>query len=353
VTVRVLVVDDSPVTRSLICSVLAADPEIEVVGQSGSGEQALEALPGLRPDLVTLDVEMPGIGGLETLRRIRVLDRYLPVIMFSSLTLGGASATLDALALGADDYVAKPTGAATRADALAAVADQLLPKLRSLGARRAWRALAKDRSAAPAGPPAGTPVPGPRGPVAVLGIGASTGGPEVLTKLVPALPADLPVPVVIVQHMPALFTSLLAQRLDRASTLAVREAVADEELRPGHVYIAPGDRHLTVERVAGRVLARLDDGPRLHHARPAVDRLFRSLPAAYADQVLALVLTGMGNDGLLGCQAVQSAGGRLAVQDEQSAAVWGMPGAVVGAGLPCDTVQLDDIAGYLVRAVRR
>ena len=184
-------------------------------------------------------------------------------------------------------------------------------------------------------------------------MGASTGGPEALTRIIPALPADLPVPVVVVQHMPALFTALLAQRLDRAAATTVTEAVEGEPLRRGHVYLAPGDRHLTLVRDGGHVVVRLDDGPRLHHARPAVDRLLRSLPEVHGARSLAVVLTGMGQDGLVGCQAVHSAGGRLMVQDEATSTVWGMPGAVVGAGLPCETVPLDQLATRIVQAVVR
>jgi two-component system, chemotaxis family, protein-glutamate methylesterase/glutaminase len=377
VTVRVLVVDDSALARSLITSVLAGDPEVEVVGQCGSGEQALGAARDLRPDLVTLDVEMPGMDGLETLRRLRVDDRSLPVIMFSSLTVSGAAATLDALAMGADDYVAKPSGATSRDEALEGMGRDLLPRVKALAARRTWRRGetghgvpdAPSRDVAPPAershpaPPAVQHLSGagarprPAGfagtaPVSVVAIGCSTGGPDALARLLPALPGDLPVPVLVVVHMPAVFTRLLAKRLDRACALTVREAADGEPLEAGTVYVAPGDRHLTVERVAQGVVARLDDGPKLHFARPAVDPLLRSLPAAYGARALALVLTGMGQDGLAGAEEVHAAGGVVAVQDEESSAVWGMAGSVARAGLAAERLDPVGLARFAVRAVR-
>lgn len=366
-TVHVLVVDDSSVARSLIKVALAADPEIEVVGECSSGEEALAIIPALQPDLVTLDIEMPGIGGLETVRRIRELDKFLPVVMFSSLTLAGADATLEALTLGADDYATKPSGMSNRAEAIATMADDLLPKIKALAARRAWRTLRRanvataarleQRAIDSARRPHGSSGQRPQGrragrtPVAVVAIGASTGGPEALGRILPALPADLPVPVVVVQHMPELFTALMAGRLDRRSVVTVREAQDREQLQPGVVYIAPGGRHLSVQQRGAEVVAHLDDGPKLHSSRPAVDRLFSSLPAAYGDRVLGLILTGMGRDGLLGCRAVHSAGGRVAVQDEESSAVWGMPGAVAEAGLATESLDVARIADFVTKAV--
>jgi two-component system, chemotaxis family, protein-glutamate methylesterase/glutaminase len=377
VTVRVLVVDDSALARSLITTVLARDPEVEVVGQAGSGEQALGAAQDLRPDLVTLDVEMPGMDGLETLRRLRDVDRSLPVIMFSSLTVTGAAATLDALAMGADDYVAKPSGATSRDEALEGMSQDLLPRVKALAARRTWRRGEPGRGAPDApfpdvAPPAGLSHPAPPaaqqplvdgaarsprrrtagGGVSVVAVGCSTGGPDALAQLLPALPGDLPVPVLVVVHMPAVFTRLLSQRLDRASALSVREAEDGEPLRAGIAYVAPGDRHLTVERAGAGVVARLDDGPKQHFARPAVDPLLRSLPAAYGSRALALVLTGMGHDGLVGAAEVQAAGGLVVVQDEASSAVWGMAGAVARAGLAAEMLDPAGLARYVARAVR-
>jgi two-component system chemotaxis response regulator CheB len=377
VTVRVLVVDDSALARSLITTVLARDPEVEVVGQAGSGEQALGAARELRPDLVTLDVEMPGMDGLETLRRLRDVDRSLPVIMFSSLTVTGATATLDALAMGADDYVAKPSGATSRDEALEGMSHDLLPRVKALAARRTWRRGEPGRGAPDApsrdvAPPAGLSHPAPSAAqqvlddgtrrryrrrtgsnaVSVVAIGCSTGGPDALAQLLPALPGDLPVPVLVVVHMPSVFTRLLAQRLDRSCALGVREAADGEPLRPGVVYVAPGDRHLTVERPPTGAVARLDDGPKLHFARPAVDPLLCSLPAAYGPRALALVLTGMGHDGLAGAREVHAAGGLVAVQDEESSAVWGMAGAVARAGIAAELLDPVGLARYVVRTVR-
>lgn len=338
--IRALVVDDSAVLRRLISNVLASDPEIEVVGTAVDGLDAIEKVDLLRPDVVTLDVEMPRLDGLGAVKEISARHPRLPVIMFSTLTEKGAGATLQALSNGASDYVAKPTGATSFADALDTVRDELLPRVKALTAARRMSAAAN-------------PVPRPRAtpPVRavpeVLVIACSTGGPDALSKVLAGLPATFGVPVLVTQHMPPVFTAQFADRLDRVSPLSVREAADGDLVRRGEVLVAPGDFHLRLTRSAGTVRAALDQGPRENFCRPAADPLLRSAAELYGAGVLCLVLTGMGSDGLEGARVVVDGGGRVVVQDEATSVVWGMPGAVAGAGLAHEVLPLDAIAPRL------
>jgi two-component system chemotaxis response regulator CheB len=342
--VSVLVVDDSVVVRKLVTQILDADPDLRVVGTAANGRIALEKLSLLAPDIVTLDIEMPDMDGLETLAALRKIAPRLPVIMFSTLTERAAASTLDALALGASDYVTKPTQLKNPAEALEAVRQQLVPKIKALTGRTRRAPLATAPSASR---PVGVrPVQRRIGPPArphVLAIGSSTGGPDALATLVAKLPAGLPVPIVVVQHMPPLFTRLFAQRLDRLTGLTVREAVDREQLRPGEMLIAPGDRHLTLRRDGDRVVTVLNDGMPENHCRPAVDVLFRGVVEVYGANVLSLILTGMGQDGLRGGERVVEAGGALWAQDQATSVVWGMPGAVVNAGLASRVLPAPEI----------
>ncbi|WP_309135324.1 chemotaxis-specific protein-glutamate methyltransferase CheB [Cellulomonas sp.] len=367
---RVLVVDDSVVVRRLVTEVLSRDPRIDVVGVAANGRIALTKVEQLAPDLVTMDVEMPEMDGISAVRAMRAAGHRQPVIMFSTLTERGAEATLDALQAGATDYVTKPGSTASMADALAEVAAQLIPRI---------LALAPPRTAAPAAAPAPAPAPapaapaapvrpgrdaaptarasavelrpaGPALPVRLVAVGSSTGGPEALSRLVGALPV-LPVPLVVVQHMPPVFTRQLAARLDRLGPVRVHEAEQDQPLEPGHAYIAPGDRHLTVRYVAGALVAHLDDGPPVNYCRPAVDVLLRSAVDAVRGELLAVVLTGMGADGRAGAEAVVQAGGTVLVQDEPTSVVWGMPGAVATAGWAHAVLPLGEIADAVTGTV--
>lgn len=346
--VRVLVVDDAVVVRRLVTEALASDPMIEVVGTAANGRIALSKLDQINPDVVTLDIEMPEMDGLATLRELRRVRPKLPVIMCSTLTERGGVATLDALALGANCYVTKPSGHANPAEALARLREQLVPKVRSLAGMRQGQPEALRTPVRPAGAPL-RPVPPSDGRVDVLVIGVSTGGPNALAALLPTIPADCPVPIVIVQHMPPLFTRLLAQRLDAASRIPVREATPGEPIVPGTAYIAPGDWHLEVVRERGELRARTHQGPPENSCRPAVDVLFRSAVATFGGGVLGVVLTGMGRDGLRGAEAIKAAGGQMLVQDEASSVVWGMPGYVATAGLADQVLPLDELGGAIVR----
>lgn len=349
--IRVLVVDDSALIRRLISTALAEASDIEIVGKARDGLEAVEMVEELRPDVVTLDIEMPRLDGLGALERIRASQPRLPVIMFSTLTARGASATLEALSRGASDYVTKPSNTGSVAEGLASVRDQLVPRIRALAGMR--RLNAGGQRPAPRRTPAPAVAKPAAGSPEVLLVGCSTGGPDALAKLLAELPPDLGVPVLVVQHMPAVFTTMLAQRLDRICALTVREAVDGEQVRAGQVLIAPGDFHMTVVSRAGQLQVRLDQGPEENFCRPAVDPLFRSAAKAYGGRAIVAVLTGMGQDGLQGTHAIAPLGARVLVQDEQSSVVWGMPGAVAQAGLADEVLPLPEIARRIVALVRK
>lgn len=336
--VRVLVVDDSLVMRSLLRIVLASDPAIELAGMAADGLSALDAVERLKPDLVLLDIEMPRMNGLEMLTQLRQRRHPVKVIMCSTLTRRGAAITLEALARGANDYVAKPTAQHGTADAVASLTRELLPRVRALFTSGHSTAVRPQIGSRP-------------GAVTMVVIGVSTGGPAALETFLPQLPADFPVPVVIAQHMPRLFTSLLAERLDRVCHLKVCEAMAGERIAAGHIYLAQGDQHLQLTRAAfrhGLVFRMLPPVPG-DFCRPSVDLLFRSAAEVCGEGVAGVVLTGMGTDGVQGCRAICASGGQVIVQDPETSAVWGMPGAVAEAGLAHRILPLHTMAAELVR----
>ena len=343
--IRILIVDDSALIRRVLAEVLAADPGLVVVGAVGAGHLAIAALPELKPDLVTLDVEMPGMDGIQTLVEIRKIDSRLPVIMFSTLTGPGAAATLEALARGASDYATKPSNAGSQEKARILVREELIPKIKALcGAREKRRVLI------PA-PAFVAPAQHPPTRIDLVAIATSTGGPNVLGELVPQFPKDFPVPVVIVQHMPAMFTKLLAARLNSLTQLQVQEGQAGHALEKGQVWIAPGDFHMTVLRQGTKCLLGLNQDPHENSCRPAADVLFRSVANTFKENVLAVVLTGMGSDGTLGSAAIRKAGGAVIVQDEASSVVWGMPGSVVAAKLADRVCPLNAVVPEILRRV--
>ena len=357
---RILIVDDSAVMRSLLRAVVCAEEGLEVAGTAADGESALSAIESLHPDLILLDVEMPVMDGLATLRQMRARGYRMPVIMCSSLTQRGAQVTIEALACGAADYVTKPAGQASREAATRALAMDLIPRIRALTSRPQSQpqpslpCAARSPLALPM-PPAHKPQPVSSTPV-VLAIGVSTGGPEALDLLLPALPANFPLPVLVVQHMPELFTKLFAQRLDGQCRLRAREAAEGDSVRAGTIYIARGNWHMEVlaaSRPGQPPTLHLNQGPLENHCRPAVDVLFRSAAAVYGSGVLALVLTGMGSDGLAGCRAIRERGGSVLVQDEATSTVWGMPGAVANAGLAHQVLPLQAIVPEILRIAGR
>jgi two-component system chemotaxis response regulator CheB len=346
-SIRILVVDDSVVTRRVLSDTLSADPALEVVATASDGQIALAKIPLLKPDLITLDVEMPVMDGLETLAAIRKLYPQLRTIMFSALTERGAAATLDALALGASDYAAKP-GNTNPADAVEYIRVELIPKIKAL-----CRIAPPDVPPLPPLRSASKVRDRAAGRIDVVAIGASTGGPSALSEILPKIPNNFPVPIVVVQHMPPIFTRQLAERLSALSAIGVHEGTAGETLSPGQAWIAPGDFHMKVSRKGVNWRLNLDQGPKVNSCRPAVDVLFRSVAAAYGANVLGVVLTGMGTDGVLGAQQIHDAGGDVIVQDRPSAVVWGMPGAVYTLGFSDGAYPIDGLATEITRRVRR
>jgi two-component system chemotaxis response regulator CheB len=346
--IRVMVVDDSVVVRKIVTDVLSADPDIEVVGTAVNGRIAVGKLEQLKPELITMDIEMPEMNGIEAVRAIRATRSRVPIIMFSTLTERGASATLDALSAGANEYVTKPANVGSVGQSMESVREQLIPKIKALTGRPVSVGPARTAAPLPPPPPA-APRTGPGKKPAVLVIGSSTGGPEALARVLPTLPASLPVPVLLVQHMPPVFTRQFAQRLDRLSPLRVVEASDGSPLLPGTVHLAPGDHHLVVRSNGRGLFTGLNQGPPENFCRPAVDPLFRSAVTAFDGAVLAVVLTGMGSDGRNGAGEIRAAGGTVLVQDQHTSVVWGMPGAISQAGYADEVLPLDRIAEAINR----
>ena len=378
--IRVMIADDAVVVRRLLTSVINEDPELEVVGVAHNGAIAVSKLEQLQPDIITLDIEMPEMDGLQALVAIRKLNRTIPIIMFSTLTERGAAATLEALSLGASDYVTKPANVGSVNAAMERIREDLIPRIKALCARRAtetgpstFARRTSPTGAATAAParatPHSTPVSSmassmafppmarrvvtapPTGNIELVAIGSSTGGPVALSSVLAALPADLAVPVVITQHMPPVFTRLLAQRIDSLADIHVREAVDGDVLEPGVVLIAPGDHHMVFERMAASVKVRLHQGDPVNFCRPAVDVMFASAVDVYGGDVLAVILTGMGHDGREGSAMLKEKGARVLAQDEETSVVWGMPGAVAQAGIADAVLPLDQIGPKITSTV--
>jgi two-component system chemotaxis response regulator CheB len=331
-------------TADLVTEALSSDPELEIVGVAANGRIGLQKIPQCMPDVITLDVEMPVMNGLEMLRELRRTYPKLPVIMFSSVTEHGAQATLDALAAGASDYAAKPSGSSGLHEGIAQVREELIPRIKSLCRKSIGASVPAARARTLKSASASAAID-------VLTIGVSTGGPNALAMLLPALRADLPVPVLIVQHMPPMFTRLLAERLNTQCPLRVREAAHGDPIEPGVIAIAPGNFHMAVQRLGQTPTIAINQDPPENSCRPAVDVLFRSAAQVYGPRVLGVILTGMGQDGLRGCEDIADRGGRIFVQDEASSVVWGMPGFVARAGLAQKVLPLDAMAMEIVRAI--
>jgi two-component system chemotaxis response regulator CheB len=333
-----MICDDSAVIRGAIANMLGGNADIEAVARAANGRAALDALRQHDIDVVVLDIEMPVMDGLTALPLLLAACPKLSVIMASTLTTRGAEVTMKALRLGAADYLPKPS-AAGLGDKL--FAQELIAKVRGLARLRGGRP-------AIAAPAAWTLRPSPREKPRLLAIGSSTGGPNALFTLVQSLSPTLPVPVIITQHMPAAFTPILAEHIDRLKILPCAEAKDGDVLEPGKILLAPGDRHLEVHRQGARLMARLSDSAPENFCRPSVDPMLRSACRATDGRVLVAMLTGMGQDGLLGARGIIDAGGALVAQDEASSVVWGMPGAVVRAGLAHAVLPLPQIGARLM-----
>ena len=352
--IRVLVVDDSVVARRIVVESLAHDPQIEVVGTAANGRVALTMVEQLAPDVVTMDMEMPLMDGIDTVRAMRRRGDRCRVIMFTSVSVRDAKKTFAALAAGANDFVTKPTSWVTTGASVAGVAESLVPKIKALvphagpgptlrpavGVAGAGRADLNRLAARPQGPVR---------PAQAVVVGASMGGSAALLEVLRSV-TRLPVPLVLVQHMAPIFMRQLAEWLNRVCMSTVLESTGGEQLQPGHVYVAPGGHHLELRQTDRGVRTVLQEGPMVNSCRPSVDTLFHSAVGVYGGDLLAVVLTGMGSDGLRGAEAVVAAGGTVVVQDEASSLVWGMPGAVAKAGLAHQVLPLEDIGGAIMAA---
>ncbi|WP_456306390.1 protein-glutamate methylesterase/protein-glutamine glutaminase [Oleomonas cavernae] len=353
-----MVVDDSVVIRGLVGRWLAAEADIQVVAVAGNGAIAVRDVARANPEVVVLDIEMPEMDGLAALPEILRQVRQVRVLMSSTLTQAGAEVTLKALTLGAADYLTKPSST-REAGTVEAFRHELITKIRALGQAGRRRRRAPAASAVTALRPATSPLTRDTPRIAcraagtqrpqVIAIGSSTGGPQALCSLLGPLARRLQQPILITQHMPATFTAILAQHLEKATGVAAAEGRDGEAIQGQRIYVAPGNHHMVVERQGAQRVIRLTQEPPENFCRPSVDPMMRSIVAAYGGAVLAVMLTGMGQDGLKGAQAIVEAGGTLIAQDEASSVVWGMPGAVATAGLCSAVLPLGEMGGAIER----
>jgi two-component system chemotaxis response regulator CheB len=362
--VRVMIVDDALVVRGLFTRWVEAEPDLEVVASLRTGREAVNQVERADPDVVVLDIDMPELDGIAALPLLLQKKRDLVVIMASTLTRRNAEISLKALALGAADYIPKPS---SNREVTAGVSFRrdLIEKIRQLGLRSKRLRLGQTRATsllpAKSSPPlqprlhesAHSPVelrPMPVTPPRVLLIGSSTGGPQALNHIVSQIAPVLErAPVLITQHMPPTFTAIMAEHLARLAKCPVREAMEGEEVNAGTIYLAPGGKHMRVARRDGLAVIAIDDGPLINFCKPAVDPLFSSAASVWGPKVMALVLTGMGHDGLSGAKAIVAAGGHVMAQDEATSVVWGMPGQVAHAGLCSAVLPIKEIAPRLSR----
>lgn len=357
---RLLVVDDTTLYRKILTDALSKIPGVEVVGSAHNGKKALEMIKSLRPDMITLDIEMPEMGGLEVLAELKKQRLDVGVIVVSSFTKAGSTLTIKALELGAFDFITKPTGKGPQ-ESLNHLVQALIPILSAYRHRWEVKKLLKAKvPPIPSQPATQTspPVERVERPTVttkqpLVAIGVSTGGPNALSQVIPSLPKDLPAPVLIVQHMPPVFTQSLANSLDEKSKLKVKEAEHQEEIQPGMVYIAPGGRQMKIvpKEDTKYVIAITDDPPE-NNCKPSADYLFRSVANYYTGRVIAVIMTGMGNDGVMGLRLLKRKGARVIAQDEATSVVFGMPGEAIKAGVVDVVLPLGKISEEIIKSVR-
>ncbi len=358
---RVLVVDDTVLYRKALTDVLALIPNVEVVGSAGNGKIGLNKIEQLRPDLMTLDFEMPVMNGLQTLRELKKKNSDVAVIMVSAHTSAGAAVTMEALELGAYDFIAKPSGGSLEQNR-EALLKQLKPVIQSVTTRRILSRTLRKKPTTPLPKKQSVAIPSPApspavplksaGRIDIVAVGISTGGPNALAVLIPLLPKNLRVPVVIVQHMPPVFTKAMADSLDKKSAVHVKEAEQDELIQAGRVYIAPGGRQMRLTRRAGGIAVELTDDPPENHCRPAADYLFRSVSKLYDNRAMGVIMTGMGSDGVLGLRLMKRRGARVIGQDKTTCVVYGMPMEAAKAGVIDLVLPLKRIAPEIIRMVQ-
>lgn len=345
--VKVLIVDDSAFMRNTISSMIATDPEIEVIGMAKDGLEAIDKVASLKPDIITLDIEMPRMDGLEALKHI-MSKTPVPVLMVSSLTTEGAEVTLDALDMGAVDFI--PKNLSDLSINIVKIKDILLEKIKSIGRK----GLVRHKIRKPFKPlkmPSPTQYTSHR-KTGIVAVGSSTGGPKALQIIISNIPKDFPVPILIAQHMPSAFTGPFAERLNQISALEVKEAENGEPIKKGVVFIAPGGKHMGVKRkkiTEASIDISTDHGEYIY--KPSADHLMLSITETFSGQVLGIILTGLGNDGTQGMKEIKNRGGRTIVESEESCVVYGMPKSVVEAGVADKIVNLDEIAGEIINAV--
>ncbi len=363
--IKVLVVDDTILYRKVIGDILKAEDDIEVVGSANNGKIAISRINTLKPDLLTLDIEMPVCNGIEVLEYLRENRVATNAIMLSSLTRKGGDMTMKALELGAFDFIPKPEGGSI-AENQAFIRQTLIPKIRAYARHHSIRSVLSGRKSSPTAArpsrPTTTPSTAPAARVAakkrtrpssIIAIGISTGGPNALTRMLPMLRAPIGVPIVVVQHMPPLFTKSLAASLDNKCSLQVKEAEDGEVLQDNVVYIAPGGKQMKiVADASGRGKVKITDDAPENNCKPSADYLFRSVASLFKEQVTALIMTGMGNDGTKGLRLLKRHGAPVIAQDEQSCVVYGMPKEAVNAGVVDISLPLDQIAAETVRTLK-